>query len=245
MLPLRRLPLTKAWNLRDLGGYAGDGGVTAYGRVWRSDLLGGLPESDLAAIEAAGVRTVIDLRGRDECRRVPNDFAQRPGVVYRSIPLLGNIDDLTERTGMPIRDSFLYSLNTLYGAMADSNPAAFVSVFEALDEGLTRGGVLFHCTAGKDRTGVIAGLLLALLGVHPADIIADYAVTEIYLAAKLAAFPPKDDAVARVVLRSQSENMEQFLAHIDREYGGAKEFLLRFGLTEAVIARIRAALLVR
>ena len=177
----RRLPLATVYNMRDLGGFAAAAGVTAFGRLWRSDLLGELPEGDVAAIERAGVRTVIDLRGDDERARVPNSLNGRPGITYVGLPLLGDVDTLAARMGMPLHDSFMHSLSILYSTMADSNPDCFVQVFEALLSGLVRGGVVFHCTAGKDRTGVIAAMVLELCGVARADIVADYAVTEIHL----------------------------------------------------------------
>ena len=86
---LRRLPLASVYNMRDLGGYAAAGGTTAFGRLWRADLLGALPDMDISAILAAGVRTVIDLRGPDECLRVPSSFLDVPGVRYVNVSLLG------------------------------------------------------------------------------------------------------------------------------------------------------------
>ena len=149
---LRRLPLASVYNMRDLGGYAAAGGTTAFGRLWRADLLGALPDMDISAILAAGVRTVIDLRGPDECLRVPSSFLDVPGVRYVNVSLLGDTDQLSSRMGMPLHDSFLHSLSILYSTMLDCNGHRFVQVFEAIFEGLARGGVAFHCTAGKDRT---------------------------------------------------------------------------------------------
>ena len=159
---LRRLPLASVYNMRDLGGYAAAGGTTAFGRLWRADLLGALPDMDISAILAAGVRTVIDLRGPDECLRVPSSFLDVPGVRYVNVSLLGDTDQLSSRMGMPLHDSFLHSLSILYSTMLDCNGRRFVQVFEAIFEGLARGGVAFHCTAGKDRTGVIAAMALEL-----------------------------------------------------------------------------------
>ena len=238
----RRLPLATVDNMRDLGGFAAAAGVTAFGRLWRSDLLGELPEGDVAAIERAGVRTVIDLRGDDERARVPNSLNGRPGITYVGLPLLGDVDTLAARMGMPLHDSFMHSLSILYSTMADSNPDCFVQVFEALLSGLVRGGVVFHCTAGKDRTGVIAAMVLELCGVARADIVADYAVTEIHLRPKIEALPEASNLRPKSVMRSAPETIEHFLDHMGDTYGGAAAYLSRFGFSEEKARRLTALL---
>lgn len=240
---LRRLPLASVYNMRDLGGYAAAGGTTAFGRLWRADLLGALPDMDISAILAAGVRTVIDLRGPDECLRVPSSFLDVPGVRYVNVSLLGDTDQLSSRMGMPLHDSFLHSLSILYSTMLDCNGHRFVQVFEAIFEGLARGGVAFHCTAGKDRTGVIAAMALELCGVARADIVADYAVTEIHLRPKIAALPEDSPLRPKSVLRSTPETIEHFLDHLQETYGGTAACLSSFGFAQDRLAQLVSLLL--
>ena len=238
----RRLPLATVYNMRDLGGFAAAAGVTAFGRLWRSDLLGELPEGDVAAIERAGVRTVIDLRGDDERARVPNSLNGRPGITYVGLPLLGDVDTLAARMGMPLHDSFMHSLSILYSTMADSNPDCFVQVFEALLSGLVRGGVVFHCTAGKDRTGVIAMLLLDAAGVEEDTIIADYAATEGYMEGMFAVQRAMLDRMGvsypESIFQSRPAFMRLALDHLRAQYGTALDYFRAIGLAEQTVKQL-------
>jgi protein tyrosine/serine phosphatase len=110
------------------------------------------------------------------------------------------------------------------------------------------GGVLIHCLAGKDRTGIAVAMLLALVGVSEADIAADYALSETSLAAELAAaLAAAQDAEARArIVRSydaSAETMLTTLAHLRTQHGGAKAYLMRAGLSDGDVERIGARLL--
>ena len=166
-----------------------------------------------------------------------------PGVRYVNISLLGDADQLSSRMGIPLHDSFLHSLSILYSTMLDCSGHRFVQVFEAIFEGLARGGVVFHCTAGKDRTGVIAAMALELCGVARADIVADYAVTEIHLRPKIAALPEDSPLRPKSVLRSTPETIEHFLDHLQESYGGAAACLCRFGFEAEKSRRLVSLLL--
>ena len=162
---------------------------------------------------------------------------------YVNVSLLGDTDQLSSRMGMPLHDSFLHSLSILYSTMLDCNGRRFVQVFEAIFEGLARGGVAFHCTAGKDRTGVIAAMALELCGVARADIVADYAVTEIHLRPKIAALPEDSPLRPKSVLRSTPETIEHFLDHLQETYGGTAACLSSFGFAQDRLAQLVPLLL--
>ena len=143
------------------------------GVLVRSDDIGHLTQAGCDALIAYGVTTVIDLRTDTELARVPNPFTNGVGAVYRHVPL---IDDsmmlgLGEASGMFER----------YLWMLDGRPEAFRATFEAVAE--AEGGAVFHCFAGKDRTGLVAAMLLSLAGVPDEAIASDFAETDAQLAA--------------------------------------------------------------
>ncbi|HWP80585.1 MAG TPA: tyrosine-protein phosphatase [Candidatus Acidoferrum sp.] len=239
----RRQTLLQAYNFRDLGGFPAKGGVTRFGRVWRTDLLGMLPDADIETVKAAGIGTVIDLRSADELERVPPSFENVPGIDYVNIPLLGDAplgDALDEcvRTA----DSFEASLTVLYKTMADRAPRRFAQVFEALAKGLAKGGVAFYCTAGKDRTGMIAALLLLACGVARADVVANYRITAAYLRPKIAHLTADSPLRPRSLMRSDPGTIEAFLDYLDEKHGGALNFLKSAGLAPEVLTALREEL---
>jgi protein-tyrosine phosphatase len=148
-------PAAPGCNLRDL---------TGRGRIFRSDALTGLGPEARTRVDGLGLRTVVDLRHDRERREFPCDLATAPGVDYRPIDLTGGI------SFEAIRD-----LGDLYVALL-KEAAPRLSEAVRLVMG-SEGPALFHCAAGKDRTGVVALLILGLLGADEATIEADYLAT--------------------------------------------------------------------
>ena len=151
---LRRINLEQAINVRDLGGYPTPDGCTPYGRFIRADNMVGLTEADLETLYQAGVRTVIDLRTPGERERQPGSFENWRDVRVVPCSLLG--ESLDSFTG------FMRSLGENYSEMIVRDRDHYRDLFEIILSENQRGGILFHCTAGKDRTGVTAALLLGL-----------------------------------------------------------------------------------
>ena len=151
---LRRINLEQAINVRDLGGYPTPDGCTPYGRFIRADNMYGLTEADLETLYQAGVRTVIDLRTPGERERQPGSFENWRDVRVVPCSLLG--ESLDSFTG------FMRSLGENYSEMIVRDRDHYRDLFEIILSENQRGGILFHCTAGKDRTGVTAALLLGL-----------------------------------------------------------------------------------
>jgi protein tyrosine/serine phosphatase len=172
VLPARHLDWDGCFNARDLGGLpTADGRVTRRGAVVRADALDGLSARGWAALWAHGVRTVIDLRNADE--RGP-DAAPRPaGVTTLHLPLdaaqdreFWNVWAAGPQFGTPL----------YYRPHLDRFPERSAAVLSAVARARP-GGVAFHCGGGRDRAGQIAMLLLALAGVRPEDVAADYALS--------------------------------------------------------------------
>jgi protein-tyrosine phosphatase len=166
----RLVPLESAPNFRDLGGYrVAGGGRTRWGLVFRSAGLSRLSVADRVLFDRLGLRTVYDLRRDDEREREPSTHE------VRAVPL-----SLMPGRPRPTDPDGVQFLRELYVEILDQSAHHLATLLTGLTdpEALP---ALFHCSAGKDRTGLTAGLLLALLGVADADILDDYQLTERHL----------------------------------------------------------------
>ena len=168
--------LAGASNLRDVGGYrTADGRAVRRGLVFRSAALAGLTEADMAVVGGLGIRTICDFRGVDESRRAPTRLAG-PRIVPLPIePTVGaglrDILNTKEATG----EALHAVLERAYVAYALSSQTQFGAMLELVAGGHTP--LLFHCSAGKDRTGFGAALLLTALGVPWDTVTADFEAT--------------------------------------------------------------------
>lgn len=229
---LRRLPLAGAQNTRDLGGYPCAGGATRWGVFLRSDSPARLTEADLRYLAAYGVRAAVDLRSPQEGAAQPSRLASCPDFTVHNVSLNVNIEGIDYEGDLP------GSMAGLYIALLDGCRPEITRVMQLLAQ--AEGGALFHCAVGKDRTGVIAMLLLKLAGVADDDVVADYAVTDIYfcemLKAQAAVFAGQ---LPDHVLYSRPASMRRALRHLQECCGGAEAYLLACGLTPETLAAIR------
>jgi protein-tyrosine phosphatase len=233
-------------NVRDLGGLAtADGATTRRGAIVRSDNARRLSDAGWRALSEHGVRTVVDLRWAEEIAEDPP--AELP-IEPVHVSLFGNLDegyfaDLDARVAPledaeRVREVYLEFLEQFRDRFA----AAIAAVADAPD-----GGVLIHCAAGKDRTGLISALLLALAGVRDETIAEDYAESEANLAELTAKWigEAADDAerARRTQLsRTPREAMLGVLEALDERYGGVREYLLAAGASPGVLDRAAARL---
>ena len=224
----RHLPVEGTYNIRDLGGYAAVGGETRWRQILRADALHRLDEAGVAKLVDAGVRTVIDLRHDHELTKAPNPFARIGEVNYVNISLF---EQLTPPGAVDEQGRVTNVLLELY-------KMALAQRQEAIRQ-------VFHCTAGKDRTGIIAALLLAAHGVDAPTIREDYAVTASLIAPMVdelihdAEARGADVEAFRHLLASTPETMSAFLIHLDETYGGADSYLELAGLSAGQRARLR------
>lgn len=174
----RRVLLEGAVNFRDLGGYpTAGGGRTRWGRVFRSDALHALTDDDLAHVERLGLRVVYDLRNDLERASAPTAV----GVLQVVVAGIGGLGGETEHIVQQILDGEIDGIDDAFMAegylqMLSRHARTFGTVLTGFTE---RDGLpaLFHCSAGKDRTGLIAALLLEVLGVDDDVILDDYELT--------------------------------------------------------------------
>jgi protein-tyrosine phosphatase len=201
----RHLDWDGCFNVRDLGGLrSADGRETRLGAVVRADAVDRLTAAGWAALQAHGVRTVIDLRNVDE---LEPDVVPRPAGLATVRLALDGIEDAEFWDHWKEQAPPLY-----YGPFLGRFPGRVAGVMAAIARARP-GGVLIHCVGGRDRTGLIAMLLLALVGVAPDDIAADHALSTDRLVA-LYAQSGQDD---------QGPMLEEFLA---REGTTARELIL-------------------
>lgn len=173
---LKHIPMDGPQNFRDLGGFlTASGQVVACNRLYRADGLSGLSEGDIAWFRRLNIRTIVDLRSTAEQAARPDRVPE--GVRFCSCPMMRE-QGSGEQPGSA--SAFLQSLKVGYLAMIRDGAPLVGSAVNAVLDGLEQGAVVFHCTAGKDRTGVLAAVLLLLLGVSEEDITADYEVSYTY-----------------------------------------------------------------
>jgi protein-tyrosine phosphatase len=240
----RVIDLAGTYTLRDVGGYPTHNGRHTRWRVlFRSDSLHRLGPAEQATLLGLGLRTVIDLRYERELAEFPNVFATSDDVRYVNLPLVAT----TETEANQFRTEFP-SLEVVYRRIVDTRGAQLASIFAALAEPGALPAVL-HCTAGKDRTGVVIALLLRLTGVDPATIAADYTATEPRLAGEfMDDFRQRttarglDWAAYQHLLLCPPEFMLRLLAYVDETYGGIDAYLVQAGVTEQQLVLLRTAL---
>jgi len=173
--PSRLIVLEGVHNFRDLGGYPTESGrVTGWRRVFRADGLQRLTESDLEIVGRLGVRSVIDLRSHDEMIERGAFPVDRLSVDFHHLPVIDTTWDPEEAEAM-LRDEAEFLLTKYHLMLRDGGRRVGRAIELIGEQG--EGAIVFHCAAGKDRTGIVAALLLAGLGVPDSVIEADYALS--------------------------------------------------------------------
>ncbi len=235
----RWVGLEGAFNFRDLGGYPCEGGRRVVsGVLFRSDALHHLTAADIGAMAALGIRTVIDLRAPDEIERVGVGPIAHAGLGYLNAPVIPALSG--EAGGAPpgtdVAERYLWYLDVGRQALVDA-----IEVIADAD----RSGVVFHCAAGKDRTGVLAALVLGILGVPGEEIVADYALTNRAMPsilARLSVDPVHAETVSRMDADRRSarpEVMRRFLELVEETYGGPADWALGAGVAPESLSAIR------
>lgn len=246
--PERRVPFANVFNFRDLGGYAlADGRTTQWGRIFRADGLQRLDDADLELVDAIGIRTVIDLRTSNEI----NDRGAFPVAKYPvSYHHLSIIDATWMETGVPeFPDDEQGGIDFLiwaYRDMLDQGADKFAQAIATLSLP-GNGPTVFHCAAGKDRTGILAALVLGGLGVDHEVIAQDFGLTRHSMERMrtwLGVNNPEalDDMNRRPkhMFGAHPDAMRQILADIDATHGGVRGYLSSIGIGDAVMADLAA-----
>jgi protein-tyrosine phosphatase len=239
----RLIELEGCFNFRDLGGYpTGDGRRLRWRRLFRSDALHHLTPRDVSRLSGElGIRHVVDLRSTGELRAEGRGLLEGEAAAFHHLPLFdGALPEESRRAeAQTLADRYF-----LMAEFAKGPIARVVATLAASD-----GPAVYHCAAGKDRTGVISAILLSLLGVRDEVIVADYAATRENLDAiieRLLSAPGYQamlDALPADTLHAEPGTMSSLLARVRERYGSMEGYALEIGVERAAIARLREALL--
>jgi protein-tyrosine phosphatase len=252
ILAPRLVPLAGVQNFRDIGGYRTvDGRRVKWGLIYRSSELSNLTPEDLSLVEGLNIETIHDLRSVEERLSEPTAWTgpDAPPIVAHDYELdLSAIGAMFrgDVTAERARDAFA----ALYPSMLEQQRPQETALFADLLEG--DGSTLYHCTAGKDRTGLATALILSALGVPRETILYDYELSNRYYNAgvgspdgsasavnpALAQLPPE---VISVFMGVEARYLREVFAHIDSRYGSVEAYLDReLGVDAADIQRLRS-----
>jgi len=238
--PQRHVVFDRLHNFRDFGGYlTADGRQVRWGRLYRSDSLGKLDGADLGRFAALGVRTVIDLRHSWEVAergRVPDSV----GLAYHNCSIEHRPYDQAKLSKVvePVR-----FLADRYAEVASDGIAEIgqaLRIMAAADSA----PLVIHCASGKDRTGLLAAIVLSLLGVTEDDIVADFALTELARERMIAdwhAWYPGRPLLWPHYGKAPAELMRVFLAELEARFGSVQEYVTGYlGIADDLIGDLRA-----
>ena len=223
MQHIRLLPVEGAYNVRDLGGYpAANNKTVKWGKVIRSGDLNLLTENDLVYLAAIPLKTFVDFRDAEEVAHAQD---KRPSSLtnYYHFPIgTGSITDLFDFTNITAETAPTFLVD-LYKKFVIDNQESYHYFFEVL-QNPEEAPLLFHCSAGKDRTGLGAAFFLSSLGVEKEVIIEDYLLSNDCLKDKyaeiIAAYP-----IIKPLMEVRREYIEAAFETIDNEFGGMDNYL--------------------
>jgi protein-tyrosine phosphatase len=231
----RHVVLKGAANFRDLGGYATtDGHHVKWGKIYRSADISKLTDADLEILKKLSIAYDVDFRGHEESAKAPDKL--NPGMDYILCP--AGSDSLTS--------SLMAAISHLKGAKAGDSLIVnnfyskttyltdrYKPFFVKLEDLPANKSLVFHCTAGKDRTGIGAALFLYALGVPYNTIVEDYTATNYYLTEQskrsivgMVNFMHVDKDVATGMMMAKKEYLDATFAAINKKYGSVDNFLI-------------------
>jgi protein-tyrosine phosphatase len=241
MSTARRIAVPGTYNFRDVGGYQASGGTIRSGKLFRSDGIHALGDAGRESLRELGVGVVIDLRDDFEADAMPDDLGGLDVKVMR-LPVF-------EGSGRS-QDTVGISLEALYERILTLHSDVVVAALRELAHSGDE-AVLIHCTAGKDRTGIVVALALLAVGVDRETVVADYAESESnlsgdWLDAMLALVESHDVEITpslRILLGgSPPEALDTAIDTIEKAHGSVRQYLLDAGLSELDLASLRSVL---
>lgn len=246
MILQRILPFSGVLNFRDLGGYRTvDGRETRWRHLYRSDVLHDLTVGDLELFRSLGVASIVDLRNPAEVERTGRGLLASESIHFVNASVL-SMEAVEERQDTAVLgEDYLWKR---YLSYLEIGPGAFVRAIEEMTVG-DNYPLVFNCFFGKDRTGVLAALVLSCLGVDPQEIVQDYALTETrveLILQKLRSDPIHRDTIDQsdpLLFTSNARTMTRFLEELDKRHGGARAWLLNAGVDSQLLDALSDELL--
>jgi len=229
----RHIDIKGGYNIRDLGGYkTKDGGTITWGKIFRAGLLTHIKDDHDPLMIDMNLKTICDFRATDEQAASPDCWFQLDQLNQISLPVGDGRPDkfpwLNEQSLSPGRDHHLYKSNRSYVLRHSERYKRFFEIL--LDE--ANYPLLFHCTAGKDRTGFGAVLLLAALGVEWEIILEDYLLTNVYLkdfaefmSAQIAKNSEVDQSLIMTIFQANKDYLNGALDVIHKSYGSIEQYM--------------------
>jgi len=247
VLTVRDLGLASDPNLRDVGGYrTTDGQWVRMGTVYRSQALS-LSTADLATVNTLGITTDYDLRTSSEIAQAADVVPA--GATYKNLDVMADISLTPTLTTPASAEAYMQQLEQFFVTDANAR-AGFGTLLTGIAD--SKGATLFHCTAGKDRTGWATAVLLTLLGVPQNTVMQDYLLSNTYyydsaaVQAELKAMPAAEATVYAPMLQVQASYLQAGLDQVTASYGSMDNYAVHgLGLSPQTIAKLRAKLLVR
>ena len=225
--PSRLVPLSGTTNFRDLGGYVGHNGrLVQWRKLFRSDHLGALSPGDIVSLSDMGLARVADFRGTDERQQ---QACAMPGVTVHSLPIDPSVVQsmkahLATGSQLNAQDTVRLMAQT-YRAFVHDHSHRFAALFALLLEGDSP--LVFHCTAGKDRTGFAAAMILLSLGVPRDVVMEDYLLTNAHYKMPDPGASDIPREALEVLWRVQATFLDASLQAVDTDFGGVQNYLLQ------------------
>ena len=261
---IRHLPLQGTPNFRDLGGYkTADGKFVRWGLLYRSGVLTQLTGQDFAYLTPLGIRVVCDFRTDEENKISPETWIPDAQVEHLHLPIGA---DANNKTVMASWNAFLATnpgpqaikqhLIEAYSGFAFTNAPEYAKVFVQLKQ--DRLPLLYHCTGGKDRTGIFSALLLLTLGVPEKTVLQDYALTNVYLTQGLSkeaahqmlvssgnqAMAKLSPDQSKILMAADPDYLRSTLQAIDTKYGSFDNYRRdALGVSDQDVELLKAHLL--
>jgi protein-tyrosine phosphatase len=242
----RYLGLTGVLNARDAGGYrTEDGQWVKSGLLYRTAALTPTA-SDLALLDTLHISAVYDLRTTAEIAATPDTVPA--GAQWVNLNVLGDSSVSIPAIATPAQAEQYMEEVEVDMVDSASGKAAYASLID--DIANSNGASLYHCTAGKDRTGWASAVILTLLGVDPQTVMNDYLLSNEYyldapqVQAELAAMPAAESAIYEKFLAVEPEYLQAGLNEVSSEYGSMYNYVTKgLGVSPATVARLRAKML--
>lgn len=228
--PRTRISLLQSTrNTRDLGGYrTAEGKRTCFHRIYRSDKLGTLSENDAQYLIAHAITTIIDMRENEAVLKTPDVLPFQESFHYCRFPV---------EEGAAVPETAEAVPGTYFQIACAGN---IRQIFQAIAD--AEGGVLLHCSAGKDRTGVVSAILLLLCGVSENDIVEEYMLTRKYLRESFEKLSREPHVYDLNVVIPKETYMREFLKLFTAQFGTVRAYFRSLGLRDATIEQLHRKL---
>ncbi|MDR2867773.1 MAG: tyrosine-protein phosphatase [Acholeplasmatales bacterium] len=228
-----RIPLPNSSNLKDLGGlYLDLKTKTKEKQFIRSDHFLSISHEEINYLANYGVKVIIDLREEYQVRKYPDLLNVKPFIYYNVSLIEYNPSSIDLAQGVSLLDSYYTIIN--------ENSNRIKKVFDVILKH-PHDCILFHCFAGKDRTGLIAYLLYSIVQADFRDILADYAATSIYIAPYVQKMCRQSENFKKKIgfWNSDPDNLIQINNYLINKFGSIENYLYSIGLTNADLSNIR------